>query len=510
MGGGQSLLPDESSSQKDAWDIIEEYLDNPPSFHVDLTQQIKQLSTNPNNFIKAPTQQPQPEQLNEKYVGVATKLLLLDPNLPAVRHKLVPARVKENHFWRNYFYHLFTLASAHGILLLPGPEQPIPLNYVYERAIAIEAVTKACRVCQVVLNTLVGSDALTKRDKSLVALLSCQAVINLELKRSFSSDVIVAEQPSEEITDKKELISKVVTLTNSVFPPPAVGEDEILSAIRVQSPHERPDRFWILDPIDGILGFLRGGQFAVCLALIVQSQVVVGVLGCPNLLVNPSNLDGPRGVIFSALKGHGATSRAISGGGVDRPIKVSDLTDPKNARFTESIEPHHSHDQSFQVGKVLGTTNRSVQMDSQCKYAAVARGDADVFFRLPSTSITSSSSSNQKTEIWDHASGYLLVKEAGGEVTDIKGNDLDFSLGRTLANNKGIVATNGKFHQTVLDTIKYVISPPTKTFSLTITQNNESENYSRQTPSTIKRALSTSLNISSELIEVVEGFGKGS
>jgi len=104
----------------------------------------------------------------------------------------------------------------------------------------------------------------------------------------------------------------------------------------------------------------------------------------------------------------------------------------------------------------------------------------------------------------------LLVKEAGGEVTDIKGNDLDFSLGRTLANNKGIVATNGKFHQTVLDTIKYVISPPTKTFSLTITQNNESENYSRQTPSTIKRALSTSLNISSELIEVVEGFGKGS
>jgi len=63
---------------------------------------------------------------------------------------------------------------------------------------------------------------------------------------------------------------------------------------------------WTLDPIDGTKGFLRGGQYAVCLALIEDAQVQLGVIGCPNLLVDPSNQDGPRGCLFVAVKGQGA------------------------------------------------------------------------------------------------------------------------------------------------------------------------------------------------------------
>ena len=66
-------------------------------------------------------------------------------------------------------------------------------------------------------------------------------------------------------------------------------------------------RIWALDPIDGTKGFLRGDQYAVCLGLMVDGEVVVGVLGCPNLLVDPSQPDGPKGVLFSAVKGQGAT-----------------------------------------------------------------------------------------------------------------------------------------------------------------------------------------------------------
>jgi 3'(2'), 5'-bisphosphate nucleotidase len=40
---------------------------------------------------------------------------------------------------------------------------------------------------------------------------------------------------------------------------------------------------WTLDPIDGTKGFLLGGQYAVCLALIEDSDVKLGVMGCPNL-----------------------------------------------------------------------------------------------------------------------------------------------------------------------------------------------------------------------------------
>ena len=63
---------------------------------------------------------------------------------------------------------------------------------------------------------------------------------------------------------------------------------------------------WTIDPIDGTKGFLRGGQYAVCLALIVDAQVQVGVIGCPNLPIDPSNPTSPRGCIFSAIRGQGA------------------------------------------------------------------------------------------------------------------------------------------------------------------------------------------------------------
>lgn len=66
-------------------------------------------------------------------------------------------------------------------------------------------------------------------------------------------------------------------------------------------------RVWALDPIDGTKGFLRQGQYAVCLALLEQGSPVLGVIGCPNLPVdfkNPSSSE--KGVVFVAVKGQGA------------------------------------------------------------------------------------------------------------------------------------------------------------------------------------------------------------
>ena len=62
---------------------------------------------------------------------------------------------------------------------------------------------------------------------------------------------------------------------------------------------------WTLDPIDGTKGFLRGEQYAVCLALLVDAQVQVSVMGCPNLPVDASNPDGPKGCLFIAVRGRG-------------------------------------------------------------------------------------------------------------------------------------------------------------------------------------------------------------
>ena len=50
-----------------------------------------------------------------------------------------------------------------------------------------------------------------------------------------------------------------------------------------------------------------------------------------------------------------------------------------------------------------------------------------------------------------------MIEEAGGRVTDVTGNDLDFSLGRTLKNNKGVVVTNGRLHDRVIEAVKEVL-----------------------------------------------------
>ncbi len=65
-------------------------------------------------------------------------------------------------------------------------------------------------------------------------------------------------------------------------------------------------RFWTLDPIDGTKGFLRGEQYAICLALVEDGHVQFGVVGCPNLLTNLSDPDSDRGCLLFASRGHGA------------------------------------------------------------------------------------------------------------------------------------------------------------------------------------------------------------
>jgi 3'(2'), 5'-bisphosphate nucleotidase len=89
-------------------------------------------------------------------------------------------------------------------------------------------------------------------------------------------------------------------------------------------------------------------------------------------------------------------------------------------------------------------------MDSQAKYAALSLGKADIYLRVPRKK-------EYREKIWDHAAGSIILKEAGGDVTDLDGKPLNFSKGRTLKGNFGIVASIGKIHQKVLGAVSRVI-----------------------------------------------------
>ena len=212
------------------------------------------------------------------------------------------------------------------------------------------------------------------------------------------------------------------------------------------------DRFWTLDPIDGTKGFLRGEQYAVSLALVVNGRIEVGLLGCPNLAESrESSVDRPAagGSLWIAARGRGTRVFPLEDSAAEgRPVRVTDKTDPAAARLCESVESgHSSHDASARIAESLGLVAEPVRLDSQAKYATVADGRADIYLRLPTRK-------GYVERIWDHAGGVIVVEEAGGVVTDVDGRELDFTRGRGLEANRGVVVTNGRLHGAVLAAVR--------------------------------------------------------
>ena len=118
-----------------------------------------------------------------------------------------------------------------------------------------------------------------------------------------------------------------------------------------------------------------------------------------------------------------------------------------NTRLCESVESDHSsHSHSAQLMDKLGISADPVRLDSQTKYGVVARGDAEAYLRLPTRP-------GYREKIWDHGAGALIVQEAGGTVTDVAGKPLDFTKGRELTENRGVIVTHGPFHDQILKTL---------------------------------------------------------
>lgn len=128
----------------------------------------------------------------------------------------------------------------------------------------------------------------------------------------------------------------------------------------------------------------------MCLALIIDGEVQVGVLGCPNLSVKLNDPNSERGVLVYGVKGTAAYQTplpsllqdfSLDKGQICQMKKVDDIS---QATFCESVESSHSsHEEQSQIAKLLGLRTQSVRMDSQAKYAALTRGDADIYLRLP-------------------------------------------------------------------------------------------------------------------------------
>lgn len=317
---------------------------------------------------------------------------------------------------------------------------------------AIRTVQQASVLVRQVQGEMLG-EAMAKDDRSPVTVgdLASQALVAKLLSDAFPGVPLVAEEDSAALHKPagNAILSKVVHFVDRFLPGASPGE----ICDWIDAGKAEPDRrFWILDPIDGTKGYLRGDQYAVALALIQDGQVRVGALGCPNLS------DGYRpdtegdGSLLIAARGQGAWVTSLANPDEYEAMHVSRRSDPAQARILRSFEGEHTNaGQIDQLAQALSSRADPVRMDSQAKYAILASGKADLILRLLSPAMP-----DYREKIWDQAAGSLLVEEAGGRITDLSGKPLDFSTGRILSNNRGILASNGLLHSAALEALQLI------------------------------------------------------
>lgn len=322
-------------------------------------------------------------------------------------------------------------------------------KYQAEAEFALQAVGQAARLAYQVQVEL-APQALIKDDRSpvTVADYAVQAVLSQGLAKTFPADFLVAEETSAalRIPDGAHTLEQVTSYVSRLAPE---ATPEAVCAWIDRGQGEPPARFWTCDPIDGTKGFLRGGQYAVALALVEAGQVQIGVLGCPRLDDLTQTKPGS-GALIIAVRGQGAWVTPLDEPGRLTALSVSDCREAQQARLVRSYAAEHTNIQLVdQLAVEIGSEVPPLRVDSQAKYALVAAGQAELMLRvLPADKPA------YREKIWDVAAGSRIVQEAGGCVTDLDGLVLDFSTGRILRRNRGVLASNGLLHSAALRAIE--------------------------------------------------------
>jgi len=319
---------------------------------------------------------------------------------------------------------------------------------------AVRAVGEASAVCRHVQQGQESIRALTKDDRSpvTVADFASQAVVARRLREALGPVRLLAEENADALRqgDQAAALERVVEAARIVWP--EADAKAILEAIDAGNDDATADTFWTLDPIDGTKGFLRGEQYAVSLALVENARPVVGALGCPNLAASfdaPFDRADAEGRIYLAVRGAGVHHGPATARSADDLEAMARPEGPGEAiRVAESVEAAHSkHDAVTKVLDAVGGGAESLRLDSQAKYAVVARGQADAYLRMPTRK-------GYIERIWDHAAGSLVATEAGCAVTDIAGRALDFGHGAGLERNRGIVCAEPGLHERLIGAIR--------------------------------------------------------
>jgi myo-inositol-1(or 4)-monophosphatase len=186
---------------------------------------------------------------------------------------------------------------------------------------------------------------------------------------------------------------------------------------------EGPDKThrFIIDPIDGTTNFLHGiPQFAISIALEREGQVVSA------LVFNPVTHE-----MYVGERGHGAYLN-------DKRLRVAARKNLSECLIAPGAPFLGKEGQDQFLAELRGVIDSTAGMRrfgaASLDLAWVAAGKFDAFWE-------------RKLQPWDIAAGALLVREAGGVVTDLMGRDKMLETG-------DVIATNEALHRPLLDLIR--------------------------------------------------------
>lgn len=193
------------------------------------------------------------------------------------------------------------------------------------------------------------------------------------------------------------------------------------------------ERQWTIDPIDGTIGFQKGLLYAVGVGFMENSIPRVCAIAVPDSAGKPLT-------IFSAEQGQGAQMSYNNSDII--PIKVSQKEKLEEIRLCHSL--HYDQPWVLQFARKIGITN-FVQIDSMAKFAMVADGSADLYIKPLDM---------EHSFTWDFLPGDLIVREAGGTVTDLNGTPIRFKDNKCIFTKPGIISSNALLHKKILSLIK--------------------------------------------------------
>ncbi|EAW13373.1 inositol monophosphatase family protein [Aspergillus clavatus NRRL 1] len=346
--------------------------------------------------------------------------------------------------------------------------------YAKELQLACLAVQRATLLTKRLLEA-VDKGSLDKSDSTPVTIadFAAQALIIGAVHHVFPEDEFVGEEDSNALRANPELLERTWELVSTtrlddeeseglLYAPKSKEEMLYLIDLGAQGKCNPDTRAWVLDPVDGTATFMQGQQYAVCLALVENGRQKLGVLGCPNLNLVTGRIqedvvdrDGYGYQVF-AVTGHGAWKRKMGRGALLPAEKIASrpqITEPKDLDFVDCGSATSSNtDLHARVASTLGapwpyTTDL---WSTQLRYIAIALGGCNALLKIPRKA-------SYRSKIWDHAGGMLIAQEVGVKVTDLAGNPVDCSLGRTLAGCYGMIVAPPSIHGRLVEAVKEVM-----------------------------------------------------